>query len=84
MRTKEVMKHPSASRLSELRQISGAVRINSLLVSFLYELMRDHVPPGTVEQILMNTTDPDVTYTNGYLARYAENVAKELLKKGKR
>lgn len=33
----------------KLRIRSGEVNIDSKLTSFLYELMRDHLPPGEVE-----------------------------------
>jgi hypothetical protein len=64
---------------SELRLRSGEVDIDSKLVSFLYTLMRDHLPPGQVEAIVRDSTVPDVAYTNGWLAKYAEDLAKRLL-----
>lgn|SRR5690606_32968157 len=51
------------------------------LVSFLYELMRDHLPCGTVEK-LVNDENPnniDIEFSNGYLARYAEDLANRLI-----
>lgn len=68
----------SSEETNALRERSGTVRINSKLVSFLYELMRDHVPPGVVEELVQDSFDPDVTYTNGWLATYAEDLAKRL------
>lgn len=61
-----------------LRFRSGDVQINDKLVSFLYELMRDHLPPGMVEKIVRESENPDVTYTNGWLAKYAEDLANRL------
>lgn len=61
-----------------LRQRSGIVNINSKLVSFLYELMRDHLPTGVVEELVRRSEDPDVYYTNGWLAKYAEDLANRL------
>lgn len=61
-----------------LRSESGSVDINSKLVSFLYELMRDHLPTGKVEEIVRRSQDNDVEYTNGWLANYAFNVATRL------
>lgn len=62
---------------------------NVKLVSFLYELMRDHVPPGIVEGILVrdekcgvgnngNAGDYKLSMCNGYLGNYAEDVADRL------
>jgi hypothetical protein len=62
-----------------MRKRSGEVRIESRLVSFLYELMRDHVPLGVVEEIVQaSEKEPDVLYTNGWLAKYAEDIANRL------
>lgn len=68
-------------QIETMRERSGQVDINSYLVSFLYELMRDHLPAGTVEEIVQNSTkDSDVRYTNGWLAKYAEDIAARLIK----
>ena len=61
-----------------LRERSGAIKINSKLVSFLYELMRDHLPPGKIEELVRASQDPDCTYTNGWLAKYAQDLANRL------
>jgi len=63
---------------AKLRESSGNIKINSKLVSFLYELMRDHLPPGKVEEIVRASNEPDVSYTNGWLAQYAEYLANRL------
>ncbi len=65
----------------ELSQRSGAVNNTNPLVAFLYCLMRDHVQPGVVEALVRDATehDHDVQYCNGWLARYAEDLAKRLL-----
>ena len=63
---------------TELIEISGSIEINSKLVSFLYELLRDHLPASTVQQILSNSQIPEVTYSNGFLAQYAQYVANNL------
>ena len=52
-----------------LRDRSGNVNFNGKLISFLYELMRDHVPTGVIEKIVRESSDPDVEYCNGWLAR---------------
>ena len=61
-----------------LRERSGHVRINSKLVGFLYQLMRDHLTPGMMEGLVRDCQEPDITYTNGWLAKYAEDLAKRL------
>lgn len=65
-----------------LRERSGAKRSRDPVVSFLYELMRDHVPPGVVEAVTRASiakADLDETaYTNGWLADYAEDIAERL------
>lgn len=53
----------------------------SALVSFLYELMRDHVPCGTVEKLVKdaNPYNANIEFSNGYLAQYAEDLANRLI-----
>jgi len=58
---------------------SGKVFAATPLVSFLYDLMRDHLPPGTVERLVREAESPGTTtYTNGWLAMYAKDVADRL------
>lgn len=67
------------SKTSLLRERSGEVTINGKLVSFLYELMRDYLTPGEIEKIVQDSEDePTVVYTNGWLAKYAEDLANRL------
>lgn len=62
-----------------LAERSGRVKLNGRLITFLYELMRDHLPAGKVEEIVRASEDEsEVTYTNGWLAQYAEDLAKRL------
>lgn len=68
------------TNMLELRKRSGGVESQDPLVSFLYELMRDHVPPGTVETIMKNTPLVPTKFCNGWLAKYAEDVASRLRK----
>ena len=63
---------------ANLRTRSGEVNINSRLVGFIYDLVRDHLPLGTVEAIVRECKISDINYTNGWLARYAEDVAARL------
>jgi hypothetical protein len=64
----------------ELRKISGEIDINSKLVSFLYTLMRDHLTPGVIEELVRDAQcgDGDCFYTNGWLAKYADYLANKL------
>lgn len=61
-----------------IASVSGEVNINSKLVSFLYELMRDHLPPGVIEEIVRNSQESNVNYCNGWLAKYSEYLANRL------
>lgn len=73
MHPQEIEEHMRA-----VRKRSGEVSTNLRLVSFLYELMRDHLPPGTVETVAMNSQAVPINLTNGWLANYAKDVAKRL------
>lgn len=66
-----------------LLERSGNFTTRDNLVAFLYELMRDEVPLGVVEQIVLNsqprdTSDGVWSLTNGYLGKYAEDIAARL------
>lgn len=64
-----------------LREQSGKVESRDPLVAFLYNLMRDHVPPGIVGELLTKSrmTEKDgYDFTNGWLAQYAIHLAWEL------
>jgi len=65
----------------QLRDDSGHVKSKDPLVGFLYTLMRDHLPTGTVEQLVQETQygkNKECLYTNGWLAEYAENLAQRI------
>lgn len=62
----------------KLRALSGTIQIKSRLVSFLYDLLRDHLTTGELEELLQDSTNETVSYTNGFLAQYAQYVANEL------
>lgn len=69
---------------ADFRERSGTVQDDSPLVSFLYELMRDHLTPGKLEAMVRDCLHPQCTvYTNGYLAKYAQDLAKRLNAKPK-
>lgn len=51
------------------------------LVSFLYTVMRDHITPGAIENLLQDTemhVHKGFKFTNGPLAEYAEHIAHRL------
>lgn len=63
----------------DLRERSGSIDIQGdKLTSFLYDLLRDHLPSGTVENLVREASEPDVSYANGYLALYAHDLANRL------
>lgn len=61
-----------------LRAESGQIQSDDPLVSFLYELMRDHVVPGEVERLVQSSPKTDTVFTNGWLALYAKDLAARL------
>lgn len=71
----------------EMREAAGDVQTGDPLVSLLYTLMRDHLPAGTVQQLVdeevtifnNNGGKPVIHLTNGWLAQHAEFLAKRLL-----
>jgi hypothetical protein len=69
----------------EMREASGNFKTEDTLIHFLYLLMRDKVPCGTVEELVMDVEEaynkgPVKFLTNGWLALYAENLANRLTK----
>jgi hypothetical protein len=74
----------SDAAMDALRERTGNVSDDSLLVSFLYELMRDHVPTGVVEKIVRSVEKEQkcpeaLHFCNGHLAQYAQDAAARLL-----
>ena len=71
---------PLSDKTEALRERSGRVNGNRL-ESFIYELLRDHIPSGQMEVVTRNS-ESKVVYrmTNGWLARYAKDVARRLTK----
>ncbi len=64
----------------ELRKRSGIFASDSKLVSFLYELLRDHVSPSTMETVTRASVRVGPTiFTNGWIARYAYDIAERLV-----
>lgn len=65
----------------QLANATGNVEIDNKLTAFLYELMRDHLPAGKVEELVRsNECSAHIKYTNGYLADYAHLLSKRLTK----
>lgn len=72
-----------------MRKKSGYVNDKRLLVGFLYLLMRDRVTPGMIESIVLEISNAHdhktakiekFEFTNGWLAKYCQDVADRLLK----
>lgn len=64
-----------------LRIESGQVNDIDPLVSLFYDLLRDHVHPGDLEglvQAIERSRGQTVQFTNGFLARYAQNLVERL------
>ncbi len=73
-------KKPFSAEQPAMRERSGEVDSNDPLVAFLYVLMRDHLTPGNVEQIMLgHVTGNESQFTNGWLATYAADVAARLM-----
>ena len=79
-------KHESKVYTKRLKMVSQKMRIESgevdsydKLVCFLYLLMRDVATPGRIADLLLNMENKGpYQFTNGWLARYAENIANQL------
>jgi hypothetical protein len=66
-------------RTEELRAESGSIDDTDPLVCFLYLLLRDHILPGDIENILAQArVVTHGEFTNGFLAQYAQNIAAKL------
>lgn len=49
------------------------------LTVFLYELMRDHLTPGVVEELVRKSEEQgEWKLSNGYLAEYADELGSRL------
>lgn len=62
-----------------MRDRSGNVTDSRPIVQFLYLLMRGHVHPSAIEDILLQIdyTGPTI-FTNGWLAAYCKDVVNRL------
>jgi hypothetical protein len=66
-----------------MQRASGGVQIRSVLVAVLYDLLRDHVQPGVLEKIIRDNIregcgEQAVIYSNGWLANYADHLARRI------
>jgi hypothetical protein len=61
-----------------MREESGTVKTDDKLVMFLYLLARDWVPTGTIDEIVDYKVPASGTFTNGWLAQWAQDVVKRL------
>lgn len=66
--------------MNKLRERSGCIISDDPLVSFLYELMRDYLTPGTIEEMMLDIDKVPVAFSNGWLASYAIDLANRLRK----
>ncbi len=62
-----------------MRARSGSVESSNPLVGFLYDLMVRHLTVGDVEELMSRQSSDRVTFTNGWAANYAKDVAARLL-----
>lgn len=67
----------------EVRIASGEFKSTDPLTLLFYLLMRDKLPAGEVEQIIMDmekslAKNESVEYTNGWLAQYAFNLSSRI------
>lgn len=67
-------------RMDDLREASGQVSYSDPLTTFFYLLMRNELAAGKVEELVHESVHgpQECTFTNGWLARYANNLAEEV------
>lgn len=65
-----------------IRIRSGSVTSDDPLVSFFYVLIRDHVTPGIIEEVIKRARvdGGENEFSNGWLATYAKDIASRLTK----
>lgn len=63
----------------EFRELSGSVDGNRL-EAFIYLLIRDHMPAGRLEKVIMEVENIEkAQFTNGYLAKYAKLLSNRII-----
>lgn len=74
--------------VGRMRKASGELTDDRLLVTFLYMLLRDELPAGRVERIMLQLSNAHdfatnkieaSDLTNGWIGRYAQDIAERLL-----
>jgi len=67
-------------QMKKLRKRSRNINSGDKLVAFLYDIMRDYMTCGEIEEAMLNIKEEKTEYEfcNGYLANYAKDVAKRL------
>ena len=67
-------------QMKELRARSRNVNSSDKLVAFLYDIMRDYMTCGEIEEVMgrIKEDKTDCKFCNGYLANYAKDIAKRL------
>jgi hypothetical protein len=62
-----------------LRERSGDCATQDPLVALLYELLQEHVHPSDMEELVRNAlTEEPAILTNGWIGRYADDIAMRL------
>jgi hypothetical protein len=62
---------------AEMHKRSGKVHNNDALVALFYDLLRDHIHPGDLEQLVRSACESGTqmkVYSNGWLAQYAADL----------
>jgi hypothetical protein len=70
-----------ADENADMRERSGRVVYVDPLIGLFYDLLRDHIQPGDLEKLVQQACAPEaavIEYTNGWLARYAEDMVRRL------
>jgi hypothetical protein len=71
------------AHMEDMRKRSGNIVSDRKLVSFIYLLLRDYLPAADVEKAAMDSCyeedAKDTQFTNGWLAKYAEDLANRLI-----
>ena len=68
-----------------LKRESGNYTTDNMFISFFYSLLRDYIHPGNFQKALENTLvgDNEHILYNGWLAKYAEHVYRQLKEENK-